>query len=106
MEIRRQNVARALPRIGNAAPIPPLKVAEAGTGPFARAATSDLEETLNCMALLRLLRPDWVIPAVCALNLAGPGPGYWRGLSMGLVVFFLPEGDLRIAHPFKGGVSA
>jgi biotin synthase len=51
--------------------------------PFARAATADLEETLNCMALLRLLRPDWVIPAVSALNLAGPGAGYRRGLSMG-----------------------
>ena len=51
--------------------------------PFARAATADLEETLNCMALLRLLRPDWVIPAVSALNLAGPEAGYRRGLSMG-----------------------
>ena len=51
--------------------------------PFARAATADLEETLNCMALLRLLRPDWVIPAVSALNLTGPGAGYRRGLSMG-----------------------
>ena len=51
--------------------------------PFARAETADLEETLNCMALLRLLRPDWVIPAVSALNLAGPGAGYRRGLSMG-----------------------
>jgi biotin synthase len=30
-----------------------------------------------------VLRPDWVIPAVSALNLAGPGAGYRRGLSMG-----------------------
>ncbi|MEY2409473.1 MAG: biotin synthase [Verrucomicrobiota bacterium] len=47
------------------------------------APTADLNLTLNCMALLRLLRPDWVIPAVSALNLAGPGSGYRRGLSMG-----------------------
>ena len=29
--------------------------------------------TLNCMAVLRLMRPDWVIPAVSALNLAQTG---------------------------------
>jgi biotin synthase len=65
--------------------------------PFARAATADLEETLNCMALLRLLRPDWVIPAVSALNLAGPGSGYRRGLSMGanLTTINLTPSELR-----------
>lgn len=47
------------------------------------APTADLELTLNCMALLRLLRPGWVIPSVSALNLAGPGSGYRRGLSVG-----------------------
>ena len=38
--------------------------------------------TLNCMAALRLMRPDWVIPAVSALNLAEPD-GYRRGLRAG-----------------------
>ena len=65
--------------------------------PFAGAATADIEETLNCMALLRLLRPDWVIPAVSALNLAGPDGGYRRGLSMGanLTTINLTPSELR-----------
>lgn len=45
--------------------------------------TGDIESTLNCMALLRLLHPDWVIPAVSALNLSQPGSGYRRGLRAG-----------------------
>lgn len=44
---------------------------------------ASLELTLNCMAALRLMRPDWVIPAVSALNLAGAVPGYERGLATG-----------------------
>ena len=51
--------------------------------PLAHAPTAGVETTLNCMALLRLMRPDWVIPAVSALNLAGPGNGYQRGLRTG-----------------------
>jgi biotin synthase len=35
------------------------------------------------MAALRLMRPGWVIPAVSALNLAGPDGGYARGLRTG-----------------------
>jgi biotin synthase len=38
--------------------------------------------TLNCMAALRLMRPDWVIPAVSALNLAEKD-GYRHGLRAG-----------------------
>jgi biotin synthase len=38
--------------------------------------------TLNCMAALRLMRPDLVIPAVSALNLTDPN-GYQRGLGAG-----------------------
>jgi len=65
--------------------------------PFSSAATGDVEQTLNCMALLRLLRADWVIPAVSALNLAGPGNGYRRGLGMGanLVTMNLTPSELR-----------
>jgi len=51
--------------------------------PLASAAPGDVETTLNCMAVLRLMRPEWVIPAVSALNLAQAGCGYRRGLRAG-----------------------
>jgi biotin synthase len=38
--------------------------------PLAGGAAANANWTLNCMAALRLMRPDWVIPAVSALNLA------------------------------------
>ena len=43
------------------------------------------------------MRPDWVIPAVSALNLAGPGSGYHRGLRTGanLVTMNLTPSDMR-----------
>lgn len=65
--------------------------------PVADAPTGDLDLTLNCMAALRLMRPDWVIPAVSALNLAGPGSGYRRGLRTGanLCTINLTPSDLR-----------
>ncbi len=53
------------------------------TTPLASASAGGLEQTLNSMAGLRLLRPEWAIPAVSALNLAGPGDGYRRGLRAG-----------------------
>ena len=57
----------------------------------------DIELTLNCMAMLRLMRPDWVIPAVSALNLAEPGGGYRRGLRTGanLVTMNLTPSEIR-----------
>ncbi|NBV21653.1 MAG: radical SAM protein [Proteobacteria bacterium] len=51
--------------------------------PLTRATTGDLDTTLNCMAALRLLRPELVIPAVSALNLTGADDGYRRGLQAG-----------------------
>jgi len=65
--------------------------------PFATAPTGDIDLTLNCMALLRLMRPDWVIPAVSALNLASPGGGYGRGLRTGanLVTMNLTPAEVR-----------
>jgi biotin synthase len=51
--------------------------------PLANAASADINLTLNSMAALRLMRPEWVIPAVSALNLAEPGSGYRRGLRTG-----------------------
>jgi hypothetical protein len=34
----------------------------------------------NCVAILRQMRPDWVIPAVSALNFVQAADGYRRGL--------------------------
>jgi biotin synthase len=65
--------------------------------PVAAAATGDIDLTLNSMAVLRLMRPDWVIPAVSALNIAGPGNGYRRGLRTGanLATINMTPNDLR-----------
>lgn len=52
--------------------------------------------TFNCIAALRLMRPDWVIPAVSALNLAEKD-GYQRGLRAGanLVTINMTPAQLR-----------
>ncbi len=68
--------------------------------PLAEAPAGDVELTLNCIAALRLMRPDWVIPAVSALNLnngANGGSGYRRGLRAGanLVTLNLTPPRLR-----------
>jgi len=65
--------------------------------PLADALMGKIDLTLNCMAMLRLMRPDWVIPAVSALNLAGPGSGYGRGLRTGanLVTMNLTPSEVR-----------
>ncbi|MGO8927259.1 MAG: radical SAM protein [Limisphaerales bacterium] len=65
--------------------------------PLAGAVPGGVETTLNCMAILRLMRPDWVIPAVSALNLAQPRSGYRRGLRAGanLVTINLTPRDLQ-----------
>jgi biotin synthase len=55
---------------------------------------TDANWTLNTMAALRLMRPDWVIPAVSALNLA-TDDGYRRGLAAGAnltTINLTPEG--------------
>src|SRR5947208_3654753 len=65
--------------------------------PLAGAHVGDINLTLNCMAALRLMRPDWVIPSVSALNLAEPGSGYRRGLRTGanLVTINLTPSEIR-----------
>lgn len=65
--------------------------------PLATVAGGDIDLTLNCMAALRLMRPDWVIPSVSALNLAEPRSGYRRGLRTGanLVTINLTPPDFR-----------
>lgn len=51
--------------------------------PLSESGSADINVALNSMAALRLMRPEWVIPAVSALNLAEPGAGYRRGLRTG-----------------------
>ena len=65
--------------------------------PVSGAETAGIDVTVNAMAALRLMRPDWVIPSVSALNLAQPGEGYRRGLRAGanLVTINLTPADLR-----------
>jgi biotin synthase len=64
--------------------------------PLAGNATANADWTFNCVSALRLMRPDWVIPAVSAFNLAAQD-GYRRGLRAGanLVTINLTPGDLR-----------
>lgn len=65
--------------------------------PLAGAETGDIDLVLNCMAAMRLMRPDWVIPAVSALNICQPELGYRRGLRTGanLVTMNLTPAGLR-----------
>lgn len=64
--------------------------------PLASGAASIASWTLNSMAQLRLLKPDWVVPAVSALNLA-EAQGYRHGLAAGanLVTINLTPSELR-----------
>jgi biotin synthase len=65
--------------------------------PLSMAVAPSIDLTLNSMAALRLMRSDWVIPAVSALNLAEPGSGYRRGLRTGanLVTINMTPSGLR-----------
>ncbi|MEO6035426.1 MAG: radical SAM protein [Verrucomicrobiota bacterium] len=65
--------------------------------PLSNEPIANIDLTLNCMAALRLMRPNWVIPAVSALNLAEPGNGYRRGLRTGanLVTINLTPSEMR-----------
>ena len=64
--------------------------------PLAGSATANADWTFNCVSAMRLMRPDWVIPAVSAFNIAA-SDGYRRGLRAGanLVTINLTPGDLR-----------
>ena len=50
--------------------------------PYATHRNGDLELTLNCVALMRLASPHWIIPAVSAMKMVGHD-GYTRALSAG-----------------------
>jgi biotin synthase len=64
--------------------------------PLAASKAADINLTLNCMAALRIMRPELVIPAVSALNLADAN-GYRRGLRTGanLVTINLTPSPMR-----------
>ncbi|MGV3773197.1 MAG: radical SAM protein [Verrucomicrobiales bacterium] len=65
--------------------------------PTSEAEAASIDLTLNCMAALRLMRPEWVIPAVSALNLADPAHGYRKGWRTGanLATINLTPSDVR-----------
>ncbi|MFA6545675.1 MAG: radical SAM protein [Limisphaerales bacterium] len=65
--------------------------------PLMREPVGELDTTLNCMAALRLMRPEFLIPAVSALNLTGADDGYRRGLRAGanLCTVNLTPTDMR-----------
>ncbi|MBC8097598.1 MAG: radical SAM protein [Akkermansiaceae bacterium] len=90
-----QNLALAgtLPLDGcSVSPFIPGDESELATAPM-----GDIDITLNSMAAMRLMRPDWVIPSVSALNLAEPGNGYRRGLRTGanLVTINMTPSEVR-----------
>lgn len=65
--------------------------------PLATAVAGSIDQTLNSMASLRLMKPELVIPSVSALNLAEPDRGYRRGLRTGanLVTINLTPSEIR-----------
>jgi biotin synthase len=85
-------VARSLPLRGcSVSPFIP-----GSETPLAKAAPANATWTLNSIAALRRMRPDWVIPAVSALNLM-EHDGYRHGLRAGanLVTVNLTPDDVR-----------
>lgn len=64
--------------------------------PLKDAAAANADWALNCMAVMRLMHPDWIIPAVSALNIAA-ADGYGRGLRAGanLVTINLTPSPVR-----------
>jgi len=90
--IKNIEVARSLPLHGcSVSPFIP-----GNETPLAGSAPASSEWTLNSIAALRLMRPDWIIPAVSALNLMET-EGYRHGLRAGanLVTMNLTPGEMR-----------
>jgi biotin synthase len=87
-------------RLANSLPLAGCSVSPFVPGestPLAGSETGDIDLVLNCMAAMRLMRPDWIIPAVSALNICQPELGYRRGLRTGanLVTMNLTPASLR-----------
>jgi biotin synthase len=68
--------------------------------PYAKQANGDLEATLNCVALMRLASPHWIIPAVSAMKMVGHD-GYARALNAGanLTTLNLTPTECREQYP-------
>jgi biotin synthase len=85
-------LARSLPLSGCS--VSPFIPGEAT--PLSGEPAPGVDLALNSMAAMRLMRPDWVIPAVSALNIAEPGAGYRRGLATGAnlcTINLTPDGE-------------
>lgn len=65
--------------------------------PLSHETTADVELVLNSMTAMRLMRPDWIIPVVSAMNLADPVEGYRRGWRTGanLATINMTPSDVR-----------
>ena len=68
--------------------------------PFGAAPTGDIEQTLNCVAWLRLRAPHWIIPAVSAMRLVSED-GYVRAFNAGanLATINLTPSTARANYP-------
>ena len=68
--------------------------------PFGAAPTGDIEETLDCVAWLRLRAPHWIIPAVSAMRLVSED-GYVRAFNAGanLATINLTPSSARANYP-------
>ncbi len=68
--------------------------------PFTTQPNGDLELTLNCIALMRLASPHWIIPAVSALKMVGYD-GYARALNAGanLTTINLSPSEYQSQYP-------
>ncbi len=68
--------------------------------PFSNAPTGGIEQTLNCLAWMRLAMPHWLIPAVSAMKLVSAN-GYVRAFQAGAnlaTINFTPR-DVRGDYP-------
>jgi biotin synthase len=68
--------------------------------PLAGAPNGDIEQTLNCLAWLRLRAPHWIIPAVSAMEMVAKD-GYVRALNAGanLATINLTPPAVRADYP-------
>ncbi|GDY23287.1 [FeFe] hydrogenase H-cluster radical SAM maturase HydE [Verrucomicrobiota bacterium] len=68
--------------------------------PFGAAPAGDIEQTLNCVAWLRLRAPHWIIPAVSAMRLVSED-GYVRAFNAGanLATINLTPSTARANYP-------
>ncbi len=68
--------------------------------PFANALAGDIEQTLDCVAWMRLRAPHWIIPAVSAMRLVSED-GYVRAFNAGanLATINLTPGAARADYP-------